>query len=272
MKYKVPEEKRQLYAGIYLLEYLINGKGSISTLLEGNDQDLESLLEWLQARAYIDIADGLYIATEKGREVLSLFMQRYSEFLHVFDVYCAVDLEKGEFAFSNYYQYDNETGWNSYLNQKHWEDLRIAVAELKGIDPVEIVFMSYINEGRFGRDGTGWQFDLLLGSVWDQITEICETALKVADLSFEDEQGRVSGQDVLCDVIAQGTELMQELHKQENEYNKQHQHDNDDDSFGQNSDDDDTEEVVVVTEYYDDYDPYYDPFYISPVWVCLLLL
>jgi len=98
------------------------------------------VLEWLMSREYIDIHDGYYRAADKGREVLSRFMAKYTEFLHVFDVYCAVDLERGEFAFARYFDFDSDSSWKSYLNKEYWEDLRIAVAEFKKIDPVEVVF------------------------------------------------------------------------------------------------------------------------------------
>ena len=267
--YSVSTDKRELYAGLYLLEYIINGKGVISTLLSGDEQDLEPILEWLMARDYIEIKGGNYCAAEKGYKALSNFMAQYSEFLQVFDVYCAVDLEAGEFAFAKYYDFETGESWRAYLNQDIWEDLRIAVAEFKKIDTVEIVFMSFINEGRFGRDKTGWQFDLLLGTVWDDITEICQTALKVDDLGYEDDQGFVSGEDVICDIIEQGTALMQELNRKGDSYMAQHE--SSDTSFGKSNPEEDRE-TVVVTEYYDDYyEPYYDPFYISPVWMCLLL-
>jgi len=76
----------------------------------------------------------------------------------------------------------------------------------------------------------------------------------------------------MSDIIIQGTELMQDLHKQEDEYAAQHTADDDEEGFGQ-GDDQGSDEVIIITEYYDDYyDPYYDPFYISPAWMCLLLL
>ncbi|MCP4579785.1 MAG: response regulator [Deltaproteobacteria bacterium] len=59
------------------------------------------------------------------------------------------------------------------------------MAEFKKLDPVEIVFMSFLNEDRFGRDETGWQFDLLLGNIWDEILHICNTAIRLEDLGYE---------------------------------------------------------------------------------------
>jgi hypothetical protein len=89
------------------------------------------------------------------------------------------------------------------------------VAELKKINPVEIVFMSFLKEDRFGRDETGWQFDLLLGSIWDEILHICNTAIPLEALGYEDDQGRVSAEDVIKDIIRQGAEIMIKLLEKE---------------------------------------------------------
>jgi len=36
-----------------------------------------------------------------------------------------------------------------HINDKRFHDLRIAVCEFKKIDPVDIVFLSFLNEQRF---------------------------------------------------------------------------------------------------------------------------
>ena len=224
--YTLTDEQRKRFAGVYVLEYMINRPSSFELMLRDNDSDLEPILEWLLVKEYIEIKDDeKYVPNEKGRLVLKSFLGRYSEYLNIFDIYCAVDLESGEFAFSTYFDYQDEAQWRDFLHEQRWEDLRIAVAEFKNVDPIEIVFMSFIRENRFGRDHTGWQFDLLLGSVWDEIIEICNTALTWEDLSYEDEQGKVSGKSVIQDVIIQGAQLIAELHKQEAALNVPIDHD-----------------------------------------------
>ncbi|RMH62842.1 MAG: hypothetical protein D6677_08750 [Calditrichaeota bacterium] len=211
-KYQLSSEQRKRFAGLYLLEYMINTPYTPPIFLEGNDQDLEEILAWMMAEEWISIfKDSIYIPTEKGRLTLKNFMARYSEYLTMFDIYCAVDLQEGEFAFSYWNEFEDDDAFRAFLNEDRWDDLRIAVAEYKKMDPVEIVFMSFINEGRFGRNESGWQFDLLLGSVWDEILEICDTAIHWRELGYEDEQGRVDARDVIEDIIVQGTEIMLEL-------------------------------------------------------------
>jgi len=210
--YTVSEEQKKRFAGIYLLEYMINTPHAIPIFLDDNDRDLESILEWLMMKGYIQIMDNeRYVPHPDGRKELEKFMARYSEYLTMFDIYSAVDLEAGEFAFSRYFDFKTDTEFHKYLADERWDDLRVAVADFKEMNPVEIVFMSFISEKRFGRNQSGWQFDLLLGSVWDEILNICNTAIQWQQLGFEDEEGQVAAEDVICDIIEQGTEIMLDL-------------------------------------------------------------
>jgi len=211
-KYSLSEEEKKGFAGIYLLEYMINTPYSPPIFLDGNDQDLETILAWLMAEELVKIeSETKYIPTEKGRERLKKFMARYSEYLTMFDIFCAVDLESGEFAFEKWEDFENDAEFKNYIDDDRWDDLRVAVADYKEMSAVEIVFMNFINEHRFGRDESGWQFDLLLGSVWDEILDICENSVQWNELGFEDDQGVVPAEAVIEDIITQGTEIMLDL-------------------------------------------------------------
>ncbi len=260
--YTVSEDKKKQYAGIYVLEYMINNSMAFPLLLSGPNADLESILEWHLIKGYVDIRDKeKYVPTEKGHEVLTKFLARYSEYLNAFDIYCAVDLEAGEFAFASYFDYENASAWRAFINDERWEDLRIAVAEFKKLGPVEIVFMNFIAEKRFGRDSTGWQFDLLLGTVWDEILEICNTSIRWQDLGYEDEEGEVSGEQAIKDIITQGAELIVNLHKKEARLALPIEHE---DSKDGNRIEEVVEHVVIKEHPVDYYYDYYDPYYVSP--------
>lgn len=264
--YSLSEEDRKEFAGIYVLEYMINRPAAFDVYLQDNDQDLEPVLLWLMVKEYVEIKDeAKYVPTDKGRQCIVKFLERYSEFLTMFDVFSAVDLTVGEFAFERYFAMDDKDEWRDYVDDERWEDLRIAVADFKGLNPVEIVFMSFINEGRFGRDAHGWQFDLLLGSVWEEILEICNMALHAEDLGYEGDKGAVKGQDVLADVIVQGTELMIGLLEKEDAIAAEIPHDSDpDDGVDDSSYVEGVEHDDHPASYYQ---PYRDPFYVSPVWL-----
>ncbi len=271
--YSLSGEEKKQYAGVYLLDVMINTPKTFPLLLTDNDQDLEPVLEWLLMKEYIAIRDKeRYVPSEKGREVLKRFLSRYVEYLKVFDIYCAVDLAVGEFAFSSYYKFNDNAQWQDFLNDDRWDDLRLAVAEYKKLNPVEIVFMSFINENRFGANETGWQFDLLLGSIWDDILNICDTAISWEELGYEDDQGQVSAKEVIEDIIRQGTELMVELHKKEKEFGKQGPRKEEDDDDNGDGEEGVVERVVIEEQPVSYYYGYRDPFYVSPVWTTVWLL
>nr|MBL0699599.1 hypothetical protein [Desulfobacterales bacterium] len=112
----------------------------------------------------------------------------------------------------------------------------------------------------------GWQFDLLLGSIWDDILNICNKALTASDLAYEDEDGvPVDGNMVLEDVIIQGAELNLALHKQEQKLQQKKEQKNENDDF----DDDGHGVANIETEVYE---YYCQPMYISPLWALILFI
>jgi hypothetical protein len=170
--------------------------------------------------------------------------------LKVYDVFSFVDLEKGEFAFARYYDFDSDDAWIDFTSAERFDDLRITVALFKKLDPAEIVFMSFINENRFDTKSNGWQMDLVSDNSWKQIEEICKTAIKPEEV----------GQDAMLDIIGQGAELMIKLMEQEKQLEQNSN------NYGQGT------ETVVEEETVEYYQPYYDPYYVSPIWLLPLFL
>ena len=245
------EEKAKLFACIYLLHQMAEA-AQIPIVLDENYQFLEPLLDQLHSKKYIQIEDGHYTLSEHGEEVLERFYNRYQEYLRIYDIFSAVDVNNGKFAFAKYFDFESDEAWFDYLGNERWADLRIAVARLKKLDVHEIVFMSFLNEGRFGSDSSGWQFDLILGSVWDEIRDICRSALTCEE---------IGGRERLIELTRQGSELMIELlehEKKQQEWERQQENTNPDNDEG-----DDGDEILEIEEFY----PYRDPFYVSPFWV-----
>lgn len=206
------EEQKLRFAGIFLLEFMINKPQVFRLWLDDQDSDLEPILEWLLVQEWIQIREAEdYIPTEEGRSVISRFMARYARFVYFFDVFSGVDLGAGEFAFARYFEILEPDEWQAYLHDERFEDLRIAIAEHLGIDAVEIVFMSFIREDRFGRDASGWQFDLLLGTVWDEILAVCNQAIDVSELGYQDGNRWIDGSVVAEDILQQGGALLTKL-------------------------------------------------------------
>lgn len=209
----VNEQVRFQYAGLYVM-YVIDKESYQFTIpLHPRDRVMEPIIEWLIEQEYIELKGQIYSLTKKGQDVLDTFLDRYKTFLEEYDVYCGVDLEQKEFAFTYYRNYEDMEEWNDFLADERWEDLRIAVAEYKGLDPIEIVLMSLIHEGRFGQDEDGWSEDLLLGSVWEEIQSICNTALRFKSLRNELKNQSESSEAFIKDIIQKGSEILADLRR-----------------------------------------------------------
>lgn len=213
LPYQLDDKQKHHYARLYLLDYMVQEDVKISVLLDEKSEDLEPVFDELMARELIEIdQEQRYCVSRQGQALHQNFLKRYRKIIAENDIFCAVDLEAGEFAFSFYDDYPTLDAWNAFLDANRWDDLRVAIAEYLNQDPVELIFMSFINEKRFGRDDDGkWQFDLLLGSVWDEILEICNQSIHWPELGYEDDQGKVSAAEVIADIIAQGGEMRSTL-------------------------------------------------------------
>ena len=260
-KHSITDEQKKLFASAYILDLMCNHGLKLTLLLSEEEQDIEPILEFMLQREYIKIKDDqFYIPSEKGKSVLKNFLLRYQDYLKNFDIFCAVDLEEGNFAFEKFWEIEDEDEWQQYLNQENWDDVRIAVAEFKKLDAVEIIFMSFLNEGHFGKTPSGWEYDLILWSVWDEILEICNDNITIEELGYEDDDGsKISGEAVIKDIIAQGAKLNKELQDEEDDDDM----DEDDDDNGDDGNDD---EVVVEEVTVETYNSYLDPYYLSPCW------
>ncbi|MFK7824873.1 MAG: hypothetical protein AB8G05_11995 [Oligoflexales bacterium] len=212
----ISEELKQQYAGLFLLYEMdkpLHEKPKFQVDLTDDLGILEPVFAWLLEKEYVNISSKyLYEITEKGKDILEQFKKRYELFLKEFDVFCAVDLEEGDFAFRYYHEFDSEHDWQEFLHEDRWDDLRIAVAEYKGWDFIEIIFMSFLSEGRFGKGLDGkFSHDHLFGSIWDEIHRIATTSIRMKSLAYEDSGELISGNDVVSDMISQGKELLAEL-------------------------------------------------------------
>lgn len=244
----IPKEQQIRFAGAILLDKMLREDWQIPLVLDRDHGPLEPVLEWLLGREYIVIVrNRAYATTDRGRAARARFAERYENFLKTMDVYAAVDLDEGDFAFERVFDFEDDADWDAYLDDERWEDLRLAVAEYKGMDRFEVLVMSFLAEERFDTEEVGWQFDLVLGTVWDELRAVLQSHLRVADLAYDD----VSGEEVIRDVIRQGAELNVQLKRQEAELT---------DERGRPDEDDEEESVEV-------YETYYDPLYVPPVWM-----
>ncbi len=208
----IPAERRRVFEGTLLLNKMAGDHLEFDSLLPGSLANLDPILTWLMSRGLVDFSEKhFYRVSAKGHDAVLESRLRYQKIIQYFDVFSAVDLESGEFAFEHFDEFKLESRWKQYLNEDHWEDLRLPVAEYLGADPVEIVFDHFVSEGRFSFQEAGWEISLTDGKMWTKIEGIIACSLKVTDLGYDD----VSGSDVIADVIEQGFLLARELSGEE---------------------------------------------------------
>ena len=255
----VTENNKKNFRSILLLDEMISNNRQFGVVASQDDKVLEPFFVALMAKGYVTTAGRNYVPTAKGRESLELFNKRFQDYLRLFDIFSFVDLTKGEFAFARFFDFDTDEQWDNFTNDERFEDLRIAVAIFKKMDPAEIVFMSFINEKRIDTQVTGWQMDLASDEMWQDIEEICTNALKPEDLGTP---------DVIEDIVRQGTDLMMDLLRQEETRRKEEEEEN------RRNNNNGSQQETIVEEYetVEYYEPYYDPWYVSPWWLVPLFL
>ena len=197
-------------------------------LAETDDEGLESLLNFMESRGTLTVEeDNYYKATDKGHEVYQDLVKQLEAYVHHFEVYAYVDLEHGIFG-------DPET---DLLEGEKWSDLRVAVAEHKGIDPYRVVFLAMLSAETF-YENPDWKFDLSMGTLFQEMKQIVLEQLHVDDLGYSDSEGEVSGEEIIRDIIEQGSELVAKRTSREQE-NK-----------GRKQEEESPDEQVITTTYY----------------------
>lgn len=209
--FTISQQSRLSYAGLYILKYMHEHKMANTLELTNDSSVLEPIINWLIKTDHLKPTSNHYSISQKGLDVLTKFKDRFQNFLTKYDVYCCVDLEAGEFAFSHYHEYEDSDEWQEFLTDERWDDLRVAVAQYEGIDPIEMIFMSYLSEDRFGRDEEGFKYDLLLGNIWDEIWEIAHSAIQLKSLGYVDQDQIISSENVITDIITKGREVLAQL-------------------------------------------------------------
>ena len=174
-------------------------------LLEKNEEGLEYLLNFMEEQNVLTVGeDNYYWPTQKGRDQYCQLVEQLESYIIHFDVFAYVDLEKGDFGDSK----------EDLMEGNQWSDLRVAVAEFKGIDPFRVVFLAMLSEEIFF-ENPDWKFDLGLGTLFDELEQIVKDQVGIEDLSYEDQDGTVSGEDVIRDIIEQGKFVVSERRKRE---------------------------------------------------------
>jgi len=257
-KYIFDEDKKQLYCALIILDAIVDKGAIFSEHLSGDDIQLSFIFDRMVEKELLVIENHDYVVAQKGTELINNFYDRYQEFLRLYDIYCAVDLAAGEFAFDKILDMPEEE-FQEYVKDKRWDDLRIAVCEFKKIDPMQMVFMSFLREGRVDIEAHGWQTLLLKGKIWADVVEICVKAVSLEDLAKTDK----TPDDQIKNIVSMGTDLLKNLLQKEKEMKEAELKEETESETVTTI----TEEITVIDDDMNYYDPYWDdPYYASPCW------
>lgn len=260
------EEQQGQFAGLILLDRVVSepGRFHVALLDKPDDELLEPVFKRLLDDELVQMGDDdHYAPTERGRKAFQNMLHQQQSYLAHFDIFARVDLGEGTFA-----DLDQD-----FLEDTRWEDLRVAVAEYKSIDPFRIVFLAMLAEGKFF-ENPDWKFDLALGSsFFTELEDIVASQVTVAELGYAAEDGaRISGETVIEDVILQGSRINKE--RMERERTRQ-QSLLDDERDAQRADGEDGEDDDWVMMPYDPWLPmtaymgsalFVEPLWLSPYW------
>lgn len=215
------EQTCRQFAYLALLERIISESEQFQVeLLDREATLLEPLLDAMMGEDLIAVGDDdRFAPTTKGRQAYQTMLHQQHSYLAHFEVYAAVDLSGGEFGDADHDDLETPT----------FTDLRVAVAEYKGMDPYRMVFLSMLADGSFFQN-PGWKFDIALGSsFFKEMEEIVRSQIDISELGYTEEDGEeVSGEAVLEDIILQGArvnrerlEAVKESEQQENLFQDQ---------------------------------------------------
>jgi hypothetical protein len=261
-KYSLTKEQSMYYSSVLVLEDMCNFGKTFPLVLDGDDELLEPLFVHMGSKGWVEALDTQYKPTEEGRKVLKNYLDKLEEFRAIFKVYCSVDIETDEIGYEKYFDFDTDEQFADYVNQEHWEDLRVAVCEMKGINPLDVIFLEFVDGGEFDFEQENWQADLVTGLIWDNMLEVANSNLHIEDFDEYDEDDElvVDGEKRLEKIIKDGTNIMLKLIKKQAEIDAEEE--------------DTSDEEYEVTEYEVEeptfevthYEVYQDPYYMSPCW------
>ena len=193
------QDEQRKFSALILLDRIIAAPGTLHAALLGKDDAfLEPLFDYLMAEDLAEVGDDDHFrATRKGNRAYQQLMHQQKSYLVHFDIYAAVDLSEGTFGDAT--MDDLEDG--------RWSDMRVAVAEYKGIDPYRMVFLSILSDGGYF-ENPDWKYDLSLGSnFFTELGDIVASQIRVEELGYETEEGEhVPGEAVMEDIILQGAQ------------------------------------------------------------------
>ena len=168
--------------------------------LVGADAVLRPAFDELVRVALVTKEDGEdYSVTDLGRDVVLRFLERQEDARMSFSVYSSIDLKTGEFF------WDTPKTVDDHPQDPRWTDLRLTVAEFKGMNLRECAFLFSCAECPiFPALDRGWQDDLMTGPI---VESWSQQGPSVKYLNFKDDKGTIPGAEVIELITSTGARL-----------------------------------------------------------------
>lgn len=218
-RYVMDQARRELWQDVYVIRRMVNDPLNIGVLFEDPYNWLQDIVGRLYQKDWVQLKGDHFAAASSGRGKLEVFFGRFHEYLKMFDGFSSVNYQSGEFAIARYLDMDDAT-YQTYINANDvygWKDFRVAVAERKGLDPLEIVFMSLLAADEFDNHPNGWQFAVASGEMWDRVARLCNNTIHLDQMG--DPESGLSPEDDCDNLIQAGSELFIQLMQRQAQQN-----------------------------------------------------
>ena len=211
LHYTMTSEMRELFQNIYVTRRMVNDPLNISVLFEEPYNWLQDIVGRLYQKDWVELKGTYFAPAALGREKIAIYENRYYDFLKMMDGFHSVNYGTATFAIASYLDMDDAT-YHAYINDNKthsWQDFRIAVAERKNLDPLEIVYMAFLRGKKFDTHPNGWQFAVASGEMWDEVVRVCNSAIHMDQLG--DPEAGISWEQDIDALITAGSELFIDL-------------------------------------------------------------
>jgi len=249
MKFKLTDDLIIKFQSLIILHEMLDCR----TKFDVNFSMGNEIFPKIMALGFIELKGIIFIPTDKGIKLFDQYNQAFLEFNKLFDIYNSVDVQNNVpvFAFDKYFDFDTDEQWECYFKDPKWWELRIAMCEYKSfhgtkeINPFDIIFMMFLNEGRFELKSDLDILDLLSKETWEIMLKIYEDPNLMHYQPVTGDPSDIST-ELMNAIVSEGNRVMNKLIQiQKN----------------RNIIDDDSKYIeTVYVEYYD------DPYYISSAW------
>lgn len=218
---------KQYLSSMFLLDKILGDASvefDIAMLDDDPYQDYAPILETMVIQSYLDMdtKNNKFFVTEQGKALHKHFINIFKEYVEFYYIFAFVDLEKGEFAFAESNNM-NDDEWEKYIDNPRWEDLRLTMlrydllADNKSEEEIrktslEMVFCARLDEGAFEKNSDTFAFDVYSGEFLNDSIKVVDNHLKHEKLSYTNEEGEfISCEDVMEDMIEMAEEVLNTL-------------------------------------------------------------